>query len=785
MENAFGDAHNVEARLTTASTGGVTKSGPSPHASAPTGGGASYRDAFPGYAATFLSPVVDNGSVEVGDDRRSAGRPPGVDSPGCGAALSTSAVPFPTLGCAGGAGAVDECDGRATSLLGGTVDRREWGDNKAAIEPQRWSKEPTRPDLYSGCGGGGDPLFGRGLSTPPATSDEAGAMLGSLHLDGRSTGRFPTAPPPDPMPPHKPFSKEMEEHMLLARSCSIVSAGSSDGEAQRLPPMADQTLSPPAAPLTQGLPPRVAAPPRDGSKVQVVDDEIEVCDNRRLPPNGPELARFIVDSYRQDGGISNLPTRPMHSCERALRLMRRNSLVREWLLRGDAGRPTQGALDNAFAMTMDMQFASSGVGPVPAGDLVNQHSKLLVLPFATVNGITMGSIYGASSDGDYGWDASRSSTRFVYNEATGECLTFSWHGAVVIASWFNPRDRFTRDRAVFMFLAPRTPDEEPRHALTHMSFVEHCTCKFCGRESELCQCPRQRAPRSPTSPVDFSGFDMADMLGDFRGHCHTLVYRAESGALQRSTMSGSCLSSSLTLMDETRSLKRQTLDQLGLLLSSPLTDMSMVSALVPNYRALAANVIEFCYSEDDGDGDSGGQAGHAKPKRKRGPRSSELTDAQRAMREFTRKERNRHHARVSNEKRRVRQAKTLQRKEMLVAAVAKMHNYMNQYRDVGKRLQEALVEGSMEPTARPLPSMSGHLGGLPLRLSGQVSDPMAACFVEELPAGHQFSSGEVPVLGQALGTPPVLPNDRAPAMADLSAPVRLGFPELPPTAVER
>lgn len=784
MENVFGEAHHLEASLTPAFTGRGTSSGPPPHTSANAGGGAAFREAFPGYPGTLLDPAADNGGVEVGDDRRSAGRPPGVDSPGCSAALASGAVPSPTLGGAGGAGAVGELDGRATSLVGCTVDRRDWGGNTAAVEPQRWSKEPVRLDPYSGCGGGADPLIGSDPSTPPATSAVAGAMLGNLHLDGRSTGRPPTAPSSDPRLPHKPFSLEMEEHMLLARSCSIVSAGSSDGDTKCLPPMADQTLSPPAASLTMGLPPRVAAPPLEGPKVQVVDDEIEVCDDRRLPPSGPELTQYIIDSYRQDGDVV-LPSRPMHSCERALRLMRRNGLVREWLLRGDAGRPSQGALDNAFAMTMDTQFASSGVGPVPAGDLVNQHSKLLVLPFATINGITMGSIYGASSDGDYGWDASRSSTRFVYNEATGECLTFSWHGAVVIASWFNPRDRFTRDRAVFMFLAPRTPDEEPQHALTHMSFVERCSCKVCGLESSLCQCPRQRAPRSPTSPVDFSGFDMADMLGDFRGHCHTLVYQAESGALQRSTMSGSCLSSSLTTMDETRSLKRQTLDQLGLLLSSPLTDMSMVSALVPNYRALAANVIAFCYSEDDGDGDSGGQAGQPKPKRKRGPRSSELTDAQRAMREFTRKERNRHHARVSNEKRRVRQARTLQRKEMLVAAVAKMHKYMNHYRDVGKRIEEAIAEGTMEPAARPSPALSGDVDGLPLRLTGPVADPMETCLVEDAPAGHLLPSGGVPDAGLALGTPPGLPNGGASAMGDISSQERLGFSGLPRTPVER
>lgn len=768
----------------TASTGGGAEAGRSPHASANTGGGAAYREAFPGYAGTFLCPVASNEGVVVGDDRRSAGRPPGVDSPGCSPAPATGAVSSPAVGCVGGADAVGESDGLTASLLDCIVDRREWEGNTAAFEPQQWSKDPVRLDPYSSCGGGGDPLFGREPSTSPASSAEAGAMLDDLHLDGRSTGRFPAPPPSDPLLLQKPFSLEIEEHMLLARSCSNVSAGSSDGDVQPSPPMADQTLSPPAAPLTLELPPRVAAPPLEAPKMQVVDDEIEVCDDRRLPPSGPELAQYIIDSYRQDGGVV-LPARPMHSCERALQLMRRNGLVREWLLRGDAGRPSQGALDNAFAMTMDMQFASSGVGPVPAGDLVNQHSKLLVLPFATVNGITMGSIYGASSDGDYGWDASRSSTRFVYNEATGECLTFSWHGAVVIASWFNPRDRFTRDRAVFMFLAPRTPDEEPQHALTHMSFVERCSCKLCDRESSLCQCPRQRAPRSPTSPVDFSGFDMADMLGDFRGHCHTLVYQAESGALQRSTMSGSCLSSSLTLMDETQSLKRQTLDQLGLLLSSPLTDMSMVSALVPNYRALAASVIAFCYSEDDGDGDTGGQAGQPKPKRKRGPRTSELTDAQRAMREFTRKERNRHHARVSNEKRRVRQARTLQRKEMLVVAVAKMHKYMNHYRDVGKRLEEALAEGSMEPAARPSPALSGVVDGLPLRLTGPVAGPMATYLVEEAPGGDLLPSGAVPGPGLALDSPSGLPNDGATAMVDLSSPVRIGFSGLPPTTVER
>ncbi|GAB0496815.1 hypothetical protein MMPV_008136 [Pyropia vietnamensis] len=608
-------------------------------------------------------------------------------------------------------------------------------------------------------------------------------MLGNLYLDGRSSERFPTAPLSDPLLSLKPFSLEMDEHMLLARSCSIVSAGSSNDDDCSSPPITGASLSPPAPPETLGSPPLVVVPSPEEPKV-LVDDEIKVCDDRRLPPSGPELTQYIIDSYQQDGGVV-LPSRPMHSCERALRLMRTNGLIREWLLRGDAGRPSQGALDNSFAITMDMKFASSGVGPVRAGDLVNQHSKLLVLPFATVNGITMGSIYGASSDGDYGWDASRSSTRFVYNEASGECLTFSWHGAVVIASWFNPRDRFTRDRAVFMFLAPRTPDEEPQHALTHMSFVEHCSCKICGLESIHCQCAQQRAPRSPTSPIDFSGFDMADMLGDFRGHCHTLVYKAESGALQRSTMSGSCLSSSRTLANEAHSLKRQTLDQLGLLLSSPLTDISMVSALVPNYRALAANVIAFCYSEDDGDGDAGGQAGQPKPKRKRGPRSSELTEAQRAMREFTRKERNRHHARVSNEKRRIRQAKTLQRKEMLVAAVAKMHKYMNHYRDVGKRLQEALAEGSMEPVEHHAPTLSGDVDVSPLRLTGPVSDQMAVYPTDEASVGLLLPNGGVSIPELVLGTPPGLPSDGAPALDALPQSGRLGLPGLTPTSVER
>lgn len=776
MENVFGDAHHLEANLATACMGEGAPSGSSPHASPHPGGGAAYGEPFPGLPGNELYPVADEGGFEVGDDRRSAGRPPGVDSPGRSAALTTGAVPAPMLGGAGGAGALGELDGRAPSLLGCSADQGEGGGDAPAFEPEQWGKEPARFDPYSGRDGGGDPLFGRDLSSPPGCA-EAGSMLGNLHLDGRSTERLSTAPPSDPLLAHKPVSLGMEEHMLLARSCSIVSAGSCDGDAQPLLPMAERTVPPPAAPSTLEPTPLVL----DDSMVQVVDEEIEVCDDRRQPPRGPELAQYIIDSYQQDKGV--LPARPMHSAERALRLMRRNGLVREWLLRGDAGRPSQGALDNAFAMTMHMQFVSSGVGPVPAGDLVNQHSKLLVLPFATVNGITMGSIYGASSDGDYGWDASRSNTRFVYNEATGECLTFSWHGAVVIVSWFHPRDRFTRHRAVFMFLTPRTQDEEPQHLLTHMSFVEHCNCKVCGRESDVCLCPRERPHRSPTSPVDFSGFDMADMLGDFRGHCHTLVYKAESGALRRSTMSGCCLSSAVAVQDETQALKRQTLDQLGLLLSSPLTDISMVSGLVPNYRALAANVISFCYSEDEGDGEAG-PAG-PKPKRKRGPRSSELTDAQRAMREFTRKERNRHHARVSNEKRRVRQAKTLQRKEMLVAAVAKMHKYLNHYRDVGRRLQEALAEGSMEPEAQPPPALSGDVDGLPLRLTGRVADPMAACVGEKSPASHLLPSEGVPGPGLGLGNPPGLPNGGASGMGELSPPGRPGSSELPPTPVER
>lgn len=777
MEDVFGDAHHLEANLATACIGEGAPSGSSPRTSPHSCRGAAHRGPFPGYAGNELYPVAEKGEFEVGDDRRSAGRPPGVDSPGRSAALATGADPSPTLGGASGAGALGELDGRATSLLGCSTDQRDCGGDAPALGPQQWSKEPARFEPYSGRDGGGDPLFGRDPSSPPACA-AAGAMLGNLHLDGRSTERLSTAPPPDSLLPPRPVSLGMEEHMLLARSCSIVSAGSCDGDAPSLPPMTDQATPQSAAPLTLEQTPLVL----DESMVQVVDDEIEVCNDRRLPPRGPELTQYIIESYQQDKGVV-LPARPLHSVERALRLMRRNSLVREWLLRGDAGRPSQGALDNAFAMTMLMQFASSGVGPVPAGDLVSQHSKLLVLPFATVNGITMGSIYGASSDGDYGWDASRSNTRFVYNEATGECLTFSWHGAVVIVSWFNPRDRFTRHRAVFMFLTPRTPDEEPQHLLTHMSFVEHCSCKVCGRASDVCLCPPERPHRSPTSPIDFSGFAMADMLGDFRGHCHTLVYKAESGALQRSTMSGCCLSSAVTVQDETQALKRQTLDQLGLLLSSPLTDISMVSGLVPNYRALAANVISFCYSEDEGDGEAG-QAG-PKPKRKRGPRSSELTDAQRAMREFTRKERNRHHARVSNEKRRVRQAKTLQRKEMLVAAVAKMHEYMNDYRDVGRRLQEDLAEGSMEPEARPPPALPGDVDGSPLRLTGPVGDPMAACVVEKSPAGHLLPSEGVPDLGLGLGNPPGLPHGRASGVGMLSPPGRQGFLEPTPTPAER
>lgn len=464
-------------------------------------------------------------------------------------------------------------------------------------------------------------------------------------------------------------------------------------------------------------------------------DPIEVCDARRIPPYGAELANHIIGSHPADGASL---VRPLHSCERALQMMRRDGLVREWLLRGDAGRPSQGALDNAFAMHMDVRFASSGVGPVPAGSLVQQTSQLLVIPFATVNEMTMGSIYGASSNGDYGWDASRSNTRFVYNESTGECLTFSWHGAVVIVSWFNPRDRFTRERAVFMFLAPRTPDEEPEHLLTHMSFVETCRCFKCDQEGPLCQCIQVRTERSLTSPVDFSGFSMSDMLGDFRGHCHTLVYEAKSGVLQRSTLSGASLSSFLTKRNETLSLKRQMLDQLGLLLSSPLADMSMVAAQVPNYRALAANVIAFCYSEDEADGDVGAATGGPKPKRKRGPRSSELTDEQRAMREFTRKERNRHHARVSNEKRRVKQARTLQRREMLLGAVARMHDLMNHYRDVGRQLQEQISEGAAHPGAlagSPAVPVVGGPDGQQRRLAVSPADLRPEAYREGVNAG--------------------------------------------------
>eukprot|EP00168_Porphyra_purpurea_P013434 TRINITY_DN3703_c0_g1_i3.p1 TRINITY_DN3703_c0_g1~~TRINITY_DN3703_c0_g1_i3.p1 ORF type:complete len:450 (-),score=99.00 TRINITY_DN3703_c0_g1_i3:516-1865(-) len=412
----------------------------------------------------------------------------------------------------------------------------------------------------------------------------------------------------------------------------------------------------------------------------------------------------------------------MHSSERALRLMRKSGLVREWLLRGNAGRPSKGALDNAFAISMNMQFESSGVGPLREGDLVQHNSRLLVLPFATVNGTTMGSIYGASSNGDYGWDASRSNTRFVYEEKTGECLTYSWHGAVVIASWFFPRDSRTRDRAVFMFLAPRTPDEEPQHVLTHMSFVESSLCNQCGGVGQLCLCPQRLLSRSPTSPVDFSGFDMADMRGDFRGYCQTLVYVAESGHLLRSTISNSCLSSSLTLAEEARTLKRQTLDKLGLLLSSPLADMSMVSAVVPNYRALAAVVISCCYSEDEGDGEQGGQAGPPKPKRKRGPRSSELSVEQRALREITRKERNRFHARVSNEKRRLKQARTLERRRTLIKAVAKMHEYLNQYREVNTQLQAMVSSGSRANGAALRPASVSVLGDHD-RLSVELGAP--------------------------------------------------------------
>ena len=712
MDGVFQDARNVEGSLTTTTTGGGAPFGSLPLGDPQT---SDIGNTFGGYVGSGLFDADDASCALASTDRRSAGRPPGIEAfVGGPAAAPATHVGAAARGGGGGARGkeADGLPGGGASLTGDVGEIRDWPEDVASPDPLSWSGAPPPLASLSGGAGGGADLFGRVPPPPPPTTScaSAGEMFGNLHLEGPLAGNVPTTTPVDPLLSHKPFPVDMDQQMLLAPSCSIVSAGgSTDGDANAsstaivpmTPPL--QLAHPAPRPLPTPLHPAAAVPlplttpgmtpsVDEEADLQVVDDEIEVCDDVSKQPPAMELADCIIDDYKN--GVNTSPTQPMHSSERALQLMRKNSLVREWLLRGNAGRPSKGALDNAFAISMNMQFESSGVGPLREGDLVQQNSQLLVLPFATVNGTTMGSIYGASSNGDYGWDASRSNTRFVYEEATGECLTYSWHGAVVIASWFYPRDSRTRDRAVFMFLAPRTPDEEPQHVLTHMSFVESSLCKQCGGVGELCLCPPRRMSRSPTSPVDFSGFDMADMRGDFRGYCQTLVYVAESGHLLRTTISNSCLSSSLTMEEETRTLKRQTLDQLGLLLSSPLADMSMVAAVVPNYRALAATVISCCYSEDEGDGEQGGQAGQPKPKRKRGPRSSELTDEQRALREITRKERNRYHARVSNEKRRIKQARTMDRKRMLVDAVARMHEYLNQYREVNTKLQAMVSAGS-------------------------------------------------------------------------------------------
>jgi len=712
MDGVFQDARNVEGSLTTTTTGGGAPFGSLPLGDPQT---SDIGNAFAGYIGSGLFDADDAGCALASTDRRSAGRPPGIEAfVGEPAAAPATNVGAAARGVEGGARGeeADGLPGGSASLTGGVSDLRDWPEDVASPVLLSWSGAPPPLASLPGGGGGGADLIGRVPPPPPPTTScaSAGEMLGNLHLEGPLAGNVPTTTPVDPLLNHKPFPEDMNQQMLLAPSCSIVSAGgSTDGDAnvsstaivrmtpplQPAPPPPRTLPTPPHPAAAVPLPmttPGVTPSLDEDADVQVVDDEIEVCDGVIKQPRAMELADCIIDDYKN--GVNTSPTQPMHSSERALQLMRKNSLVREWLLRGNAGRPSKGALDNAFAISMNMQFESSGVGPLREGDLVQQNSKLLVLPFATVSGTTMGSIYGASSNGDYGWDASRSNTRFVYEEATGECLTYSWHGAVVIASWFYPRDSRTRDRAVFMFLAPRTPDEEPQHVLTHMSFVENSLCKQCGGVGELCLCPPRRLSRSPTSPVDFSGFDMADMRGDFRGYCQTLVYVAESGHLLRTTISNSCLSSSLTMEEETRTLKRQTLDQLGLLLSSPLADMSMVTAIVPNYRALAATVLSCCYSEDEGDGEQGGREGQPKPKRKRGPRSSELTDEQRALREITRKERNRFHARVSNEKRRIKLARSMKRKRMLIIAVAEMHEHLNQYRGVNTELQAMLSAGS-------------------------------------------------------------------------------------------
>ncbi|KAK1861032.1 hypothetical protein I4F81_003616 [Pyropia yezoensis] len=160
----------------------------------------------------------------------------------------------------------------------------------------------------------------------------------------------------------------------------------------------------------------------------------------------------------------------------------------------------------------------------------------LLLPVASINGITAGLVFTDSVEEDLDDMVimPEPSGRFAYDEEVGEVFMTAWRpDNKLVVAWTQCVLSCERRREVLTYANP-LPGQFPFHLKKRMSFYERRHCRLCGLDvwtvEDLSSLPPpcNGAPRRRfTSPLNFKGFGFPFFRGHFFG---TVVLRTYDSA---------------------------------------------------------------------------------------------------------------------------------------------------------------------------------------------------------------------------------------------------------------
>lgn len=216
--------------------------------------------------------------------------------------------------------------------------------------------------------------------------------------------------------------------------------------------------------------------------------------------------------------------------------------LQQWLLSfpADAEAVSIASIRAAVTEVAEVYRAPNGLPTRKPLDLTAMVPKLalnwLLLPVASINGITAGLVFTDSVEEDLDDMVimPEPSGRFAYDEEVGEVFMTAWRpDNKLVVAWTQCVLSCERRREVLTYANP-LPGQFPFHLKKRMSFYERRHCRLCGPDvwtvEDLSSLPPpcNGAPRRRfTSPLNFKGFGFPFFRGHFFG---TVVLRTYDSA---------------------------------------------------------------------------------------------------------------------------------------------------------------------------------------------------------------------------------------------------------------